>query len=655
MSSGCPKRGTTSFKRIPLALKDHSTWEAADKIQISDEDKDRYWRFVPAIRHYLDTGKLVESANLADCARQTLLDQVTRCVTLRSDGKPYGWAGLIANLRVSTYTRRAPLPVPNGDANKGGAGAFEKFLQEHPKLREALHDLIRKGGGSGSAIPSKPSFKGVAAAFIKLCYTVGHLTDNDYPLNFRDKGRQSVRRYAHKFLALDTKAIRAWYGETAAAQLSLQTGHHSFDFFSSVFDVVGADAHKFDCVGVLMLQGPVGPQIVPIKRIWFYPVVERKSTAVCGYTVSITTEISSAVVEEAVVACSTRWTPRAIRIKGLKYIDGAGFPVGAIDGLTEVRPCVVVFDNAAVHFSTRVTERMRRSLGCMVSFGGVGSWWNNGFVESLFGSLEALGIQALPFGTGTGPGDPMRKDAAAQAIKHKATWEELLDFIDVAVANYNATPKASLGHQSPLDVIRRHMETHQCLPRTAPPVSALSPALGITVENLRVAGRLKRGSAAGVYIQIDHVKYTNDNLKRRFDLVGQHCSVHIPEKDMRTVTAFAPDGQCLGTLAVLDKRWAQTPHSRDLRRTIMRLVNEGEIPLDVQCYVSTYMEHLAAKATDEARSRPKSVSPSATKLADTARQTGAPLPALPAPAPSTRPLDRGTRAALPGYIKPPAW
>lgn len=146
MSNSRMSRRATSFKRIPLASRDQSTWLAADEIQISDKDKDRFQRFVPAIRHYLNTGKLAESAELADCTRQTLLDQVARCVTLRPDGKPYGWAGLIANLSVSTEERREPTSVPNGDANKAGAGAFQKFLQEHPKLREVLLELIRKGG-----------------------------------------------------------------------------------------------------------------------------------------------------------------------------------------------------------------------------------------------------------------------------------------------------------------------------------------------------------------------------------------------------------------------------------------------------------------------------------------------------------------------------
>ena len=48
----------------------------------------------------------------------------------------------------------------------------------------------------------------------------------------------------------------------------------------------------------------------------------------------------------------------------------------------------------------------------------------------------------------------LRAQLIALAVKQQIMWEELVDLIDLAFANYNAEPTAGLGQRSPLDLLR---------------------------------------------------------------------------------------------------------------------------------------------------------------------------------------------------------
>jgi putative transposase len=644
-----PKGQQYTYRTIPLEWRDPEKWPLVSVAHLDEEARARFDRLAKAIRTYLTNGALSLAADEGDCSKQLVLKKVNRCLQLTSEGIIVGWRGLLSHERLAETYKRVDLPQGEHAARKGASGAFERFLAANEGIRERLHAAIRSGGAPKGTKSRNPTLRSVYSQFKKACEDAG-LTKDDYPFNSRSGGRRSVERYAIAFIKGDPESVETWYGRDARDQMHLGTGHKGFSFALAPLDLVGADAHEMHCYGVVVVQGPAGPQRVPIERIWVFPVLDKGSRCALRYSVSISTEISGATVEEALVACSTPWKPRQLIAQGLTYAPGAGFPVGTIEGLEECRFSALQIDNAAAHYANRVAQSARRALGCAVTFGPVGAWWRNAFTERFFKTLELYGFQCLPSSSGSNSQDVRKKKPVHNAIRDEITWEELLDLVDVLLANYNATIHESLGGRTPLEVMRTGLSERfaSYVPRPAVPVTVHTPALGVSVEVRPIAGSSKRGSVIPPYVQIDRVRYTSPTFSSRWELIGKNIVVHIREADMQ-VRAFLENGEDLGVLVCMSPGWAAHPHSRVMRKIVNALIRNGELPgIDP---IHEYMAYLAKKTASEARRNPTQVSHTGTRLAEAARQTGLGVPSAPARSTFTSLPPR----PIPGHIKRPDW
>lgn len=641
-----------TYKTVPHEWRDCETWPAVSVVHMETEERARFDRFALAIRTYMAGGALSAAADAGQCSKQTVIDKLNRCLTLDDEGQIAGWRGLLPFVRLSSkpYLRR-DLPAGQRAAEKGASGAFEAFLREHEDIRMRLHEAIRNGGSNqGKKKSRNPTLRSVYCAFKKACEAAG-LTAADYPLNSKSKGRRSVERYTMSYIPTDGSSVDTWFGPDARDHMMLGTGDKRFPLAMAPLDLCGADAHKMHCIGVVIVPGPAGPQPVPIERIWIFPIIDFGSRCILRYAVSISTEISAETIEEALCACEVRWVRRDLVVKGKDYKPGAGFPVGCIDGLEHCRPCTLQIDNAAQHFANKLIQTARRALGCAVTYGPVGAWWRNGFTERFFKSLEMYGFQCEPSSTGANPTDVHKREPVKNAIRNEITWQELLDLVDVLIANYNVTPHSALGGQVPLDVMRRGLAAHSStyLPRMPVPLSAHTPALGVAVERRAIRGSMKEGKAVAPYVMVDEVRYTDKPLSSRYDLIGQEAILHIRECDM-TVWGFLEDGHSLGQLKCQHPGWAAHAHSRSMRKTINAFIRNGRLAGSDP--VQEYMSYLTRETLAEVKAAPNNVSHSGTRLAEASRVTGLKVPdihAEPAPAPAqlVRPV--------PGHIRRPTW
>ncbi|QPF73982.1 hypothetical protein G8A07_14365 [Roseateles sp. DAIF2] len=640
------------FKTVPQEWRNCDNWPRASIELMNESERNRFDRMELAIRTYMANGALGAAAKVGQCSKQTVLDKLNRCLTIDDEGRIAGWRGLLPYVRLSEakYQRRE-LPSGARAAEQGASGAFEAFLCANPSIRRRLHEAIRNGGSIKPKVKSRhPTVRSVFSAFRSACDAAG-LTANDYPLNSRSKGRRSVERYARAFIPTDATSVETWYGIDARDQMKLGTGRKRFPLAMAPLDMCGADAHKIHCHGVVIVSGPAGPQPVAIERIWIFPITDNASRCALRYSVSIQTEISAETIEEALVACEVPWKPRELVVKGHSYKPGAGFPVGSIEGLMFCRPCVLQVDNAAQHFSNKLIQVARRALRCSVTFGPVGGWWSNGLTERLFKTLEMYGFQCEPSSTGSNPMDVHKSDPVKNAIRHSITWEELLDLIDVLIANYNATGHSALGGQTPLAVMRRGLDVHSAtyLPRASVPATAHTPALGVAVDRRTIQGRARPGAMTPPYVLVDEARYTCDALSSRYDLLGHEVILHICERDM-TVCAFLPDGHAFGQLKCLHAGWAAHSHSRAMRKTINALIRNGRLAGDDP--INEYLAYLTRQTLSEVKAAPGRVSHAATQLAEASRITGLDVPVLNAEPEALVPL---LIRPVPGHIKRPTW
>lgn len=641
-----------TFKSLPSHWRDWKCWEPVDTSQWPDHERKRFESLSSGIVLYLETGKLRAAARSAKCSRSQLLAQLDRCVALRDNGELLGWAGLIDGLRIAGYHRKKAFPEGEGAATRGASGAFQRLLNDHPEKRATLDKAIDEGVGDRRARTSRTSSLSLYVLFLKL---FAEIPVHQYPHNSGDRCRRSVERYAKHRRETESSTTQAWHGSNAVKSERLGTGETSFRFDDQPFDVAGIDEQEMHVVGTVRLPGPAGPQRVPIKRMKIVFYVDYESRAALGYSLAIRTQFQAAHVEQAITFATKPWKPRELRIEGLRYKEGAGFPVGCIDGLVACRPATLRMDNPPQHYARRITQAVKRALGCQISFSPIATWSANAITERVIGMFTQRGMQRMPFATGQGPRDPLRRDAVKVAVDLGVDVEDLIDIADVELANYNGEPQAGLGGRSPLQALRDRiaLQPPVMLLRPPAPPSVTTPPLGITVESRPIRGQQRPGKHVQPYIQIDKVRYSGPALKNRYDLLGKTGVVHIDEQRMRTVRAFLPNGESLGELTTLDRGWRRTEHTRDMRKAINALVAEGRLPKDSYDLVREYLSYLVKKTRAEARERPGRVSVSATKLAESSVASNVSIASLGSAGrpslPPRPPLPRPTHARRPSW------
>lgn len=630
-----------TFKTTPAHLRDTSRWTKVDLDALPEADRKRVERLMPAVTAYLTNGKLKAAAKSVGLSADALLDQVHRCLTPLADGGVLGWAGLLPYFRINPYLRTEALPEGVNASQEGASGAFQRFLRDHPKIKMAVDDAIRKGIGKGAVRAAHTSVKAVWVLFRMKVKEALNDDVTKYPLNQKKCAQSSVYRYMREMVATDAKARRTAVGEAAQAMCHVGTGKFSFDLVGADQDLMGIDAHHIDCIGTIEVEGPAGPQSIALERIWIYVVICMQTRAVHGYAASNRTEPVAEMIELALDMATKPWTPREIRMPGVRYKEGAGFPMGCVKGYTIFAPAALRMDSAMQSFANRIVHRVRRYFGCALSWSAIGAWWHNDVVERLFGTLERCGIHQLPTSVGSGSHDPKRTDGAAEAIRHQVTWEEVLDLIDISLANYNAKSQPGLGHRSPLEVLRATYasDRQRWVPRPVMPPTMLTPRLGVAIERAVIRGTCRAGRLRHPYIQVDKATYANAELASAFDLIGKQVIVHVHEQDMRKLEVYLDNGTYLGWMEVQSKGWRKTKHSRDVRKQINRLRDEREMAEASDDYVVDYLNYLANKALVAARERPKNVSQTATQLAETLRSTGSTLAEV--------------RARRPANVEPP--
>lgn len=654
-------------KTLPPELADTSQWRVVDDEALGDTDRMRFLKYRSAIEAYIRTGKLTAVSEELGLPRNCIIRQLNRCVTLASDGKPYGWTALITGQRIGSYERKADLPVGRHEAGGARAGAFLAFMLANPAIKQKIDALIFKRTASGVVHEARISLKNIHAAFVANCEQAG-ITGRQYPLNSKTRARRSVERYVSAVLQSESEeACRARFGAVARSHLNVGGGRQSSQMAFAPYDVVGIDPHKIDCIGSVRITGPKGPQRVAIERLWIVPVVDDYSRAILGYSVGIRTECSAGTIEHSIISAMSAWQPRTLKIPTMVYAPGAGLPSGRFPTLIGRAWAAMMVDNAAVHYSRAIAERARRRLGCAVNYGPVGHWEHRAALERVMRTLEAYGFQRLPSTMGSGPLDPSKDDPVRKAVGLGIDWEVLLDVIDVVIANYNTTPNEALGNRSPLSLLHDYVESGllEFLPRRLPPPVATVAELGITIETKIVRGKLQEGRRP--YIEIDRVRYTSSILSSCFGLLGKKLRVHIRESNMCSVTAYHESGEVLGILHA-QGAWGQTVHTREMRKQINALRDSGDLVVGYQDNpIVALLQYLGSKAHKDAEEKPMKISRNATKLARAAEASG--LPVVPQAASAavqtsaTPPIltvvpvvtPPPATSALSALVKPPQW
>ena len=561
---------------IPPELQDLSFWPTVDPGALDEQRRAELLARIEAVRLYVahTPVKAIESAT--GVRRSVLFLLIRRCIKPHPDGRIRGFRALIPYARAKDYERIKPVAPTTRTRTSGSSGAMTRLLQQYESLtlvlRRCLSDRAVYIGAAGQIC----GLHTVHGTFLDACRDLG-LTVADYPLNQDRQGIRSLSRAIHR-LAMQSfaGAARAAGAERVSAPWAAPA-HAREPGARRPLEVVEFDGHKLDLRLHVRYEDSGGVvEDIDVNRVWLLVVIDVYSRAILGWTLVLSAEYDRNDVVRTIQQCLTVQRRRArLSIPGLSYAPAGGFVSEVIPRLEGACWERLRLDNARANLAADTLSLLCTVVGCVAEAGPVASPTERPYVERFFGTLARTLSHRLPGSTGSDVqdirrrlSDPAGKDALA------VSFDELLELLDVTIANYNGTPHDGIGARSPLEFLARAMALQGDAVRVLSEPFRRQLCILQPSRLCRVAGSLKDGKRP--YINLLGVRYSSRLLQQATDLIGQPLRIHVDPQDLRVVYAYLPGGAEFGPLNA-SRPWHLTPHSMRLRQEILRLRRQRKL------------------------------------------------------------------------------
>ena len=573
--------------------------EGWDPVFLPTDDSARsklFRRRVKAMRSMLCDGDSVRSAAKRFEFRQRELFRLRqRCLTPREDGRPFGYQALFPGARIQPYTRRT--------ANaKGGGGQLSQLFAQYPAVQKAAIDAFLGRKRKGRARERIMRHVGVWRVFLEACKEAG-LKDTDYPFTTRDQGRESLRRYCKRLHqhGLFRRYVHARSGEAAAKVADAGCGEQRAIRALVPYQWAQLDGHRIDTIATVEVLDWLGLGIdLPLERCWLLVVMDIASRAILGYSISLLRNYSSEDVQDAIAHALSPWERKAMMRTRVPYLQGAGFPSGAIPGCAWRAFDRISFDNAFSQQSFATQQQIINTTFGTTNTNPPETPLSNAAVERVFGSIENWCFQRLPSTVGSGPKDARKHKPDKAAERFQIRFSDLEELIDVTLANYNAQPHKSLDGRSPLQFIRQSMSRRSTLVRhILPPHQLRLPIHDRAFERV-VRGSVKKGIRP--YVEFLGVRYRSQSLSVSTERIGEKVKIVVNTKDIRNVRAFDLNGVFVGELCAPDI-WMGRPHSIRTRRAILAHMRKATLTRDSVNPIDDYFRLLDSRLRENAKTR----------------------------------------------------
>lgn len=415
-----------------------------------------------------------------------------------------------------------------------------------------------------------------------------------YPFNTERQGYVSLFNYVRRLIRKNIEAAtRANFGRDAAK--SLKSGDGVDRPLLKPFQRVECDAHHIDAFFCILILSPTGEIIRKVlRRLWVIFIFEVVSRAILSWHLSVREECDSNDILETVRNALVKWEPKELRIPGLAYQEGAGFPSSHNERF--VGACWYEFscDEALANTANKVKDKLENVVKAkpVVLMGHSPN--DRAGIERVFETIEEGLFHRLPSTTGSSPDDPRRDHPEEAAIKYTIQIEDARELIDVAVASYNNTPHEGIWFQTPLQYLELSCARMNAWPRKADPLAVED--LSCFDKRVTVRGSVEDGTRA--HINLYGARYSSDTFKHAAALIGSKIVARIDRRDMRTIRIFEKNGSELGVLRAASP-WHRFPHTLEMRQEIRRLIKRKILHYtdnqDLGIVYLDYLEHKALK------------------------------------------------------------
>jgi hypothetical protein len=558
---------------------DISEWATPDERALDENARSQYLSRKSAVKLYLlgASEQEIKSATSLS-AKQAYRLIRERCLVPHSDGRPYGWRGLVPFLRIQNYKRRTKV-LPNVFGG-GAAGAFEALMNCHPEIKYALDRRILAIPSGDKLTENKKTARDHFCWWLDELRALGYEQRGEWPFNTTSLGYFSVRRYLLKTLESNPRSL-AYYKGGPDLVTKLKSGDGTKRPVMRFMQRIEMDAHKLDgrfCVSIPNIDGTNREKIV--HRLWVIVLLEVVSRAVFGYHFSLRKEVSAEDVLRAIKCALSKWKHREVAFAKVPYRPGAGLPSALGDKFVGLCWDEMSVDGALAETCGRVKNVLRDAVGSDLlspetAFSRRRAKDDRPYIEAFFRNLAGKGFQRMTNTTGAKPDGRKGRDPDSVALASRFQFEYAEELLDVLIANYNAAPHSGIARRKPLEYAKFLYEHGQSTLRH---VGAEAVQTFFSVRKLcKVRGGAETGRAP--YVEFHYGRYTNEILQNRQDLVGSYIWVinHL-EDDARVALASTEEGQQLGVLRAAPP-WHLSPHSLSVRAAICQAASHGKFDI----------------------------------------------------------------------------
>ncbi len=582
-------------------------WPELDGGTLKAEEQENFECLRRAVVLYVQGHTSTSVERLTGVGRHKVARTVRRCLRLAPDGKIMGFRGLRAYLHTKEYVRNKQTSPKRPEQQGGQSGALSALLIAMPNLESLLIRHISQNAKQLKIAEHRMSATVLHRIFVRTLHECG-ASKCEWPFNTKYLGLRTIQKYMRNFVEQEFSRLVVSKGKKdAVAQSNVSTGYSPFLQFVDPYDAVEIDAYFQDCfLSVPFLTPEGGETDLLLERIWLIAAVDRVSKAILAYKVVYRSEVTADDVLDVIkTAAVGKWSPLNLTDQALRYPPQSGLPSGCIPNAFGAVWSVTFLDGALAHLANAIHQRARCTIGFVINWGPVGHFERRPNVERAFGEVARTFFQRLPSTTGVSPDNGRAATPEINATRFRIRASEIEEYLDVLIAQKNATPTAALSYRSPLEYLRYFLEGPEPLswPRHLPDAARDLVKLLVCRRTAVVRGNPKTGKRP--YIQIDRVRYTSPVLADSAQLIGRKLVVHIDEDDMRQVKVFLDNGAELGFLTAQGK-WSNTKHSRRTRQAINSLLYRRTLVLaEFDDPVQAYLRYLSTPTKPLKKGQPQ--------------------------------------------------
>lgn len=572
-------------------------WDEVKVLSLPEEHRDQFQRRVTAIKLYAAKESAKDIAAQTGICRQELDRFVKRTLVPYPDGKVAGFRALVPFKQGLSERNANPEKLKARNPKPGALSAlFRKFPTIHKAMRAAAIDGVREGIKHKDP-DMAPSV--LHQYFLDLCDNAG-ITYPHYPfVEGREKpaGIVAIRRWVSKVRTEEALSRVQHNDDPAVRRTADGPGPESRSLLrvNRYYQRCEFDGHFIDCPLVVETKSMGGDKTIYLKvnRIWIIAGIELKSTVVLGYSLALGKNYSSRDLVRAVHNCLEPWQRRKLTVSTVAYRDGEGLPSGVIPELAFACFDEISFDNAMAHRADYLVSYLERTTQTVPVWSPVAAPNTHPYVEGFFWLLEELGIHLMPTTYGSSPTDARRKRKVDE--RYHLSYELLADIIDLLVCRINGL-NAPGAEQSRLELLAEAVKRRSFIPRHIPEESR-SRLLHFDICDEGTIGR-DHGKPV---VRFEGARYHNAILRHALNLIGHSITIFASSTNLQTIEVSLDDGTSLGVMKC-EPRWAETPHSLDVRREIIRRVNDGSFVSKGNDIVVGFKKHLEAESKASKRS-----------------------------------------------------